>query len=162
VARLFLKNVFEGGAGGVAKGRVGQGVSHFSCLMQVSGWCYRVGLRSRHAPLTRIRSFKAFADARVRANKLEQGKAGGLKSAETQAAATEAAAKTIENAWRLPEDHPDYESDEVLIKRAGVSRNSIKNLGHRDKAQRIFIAARKRKSTKKLTGARADIERSVQ
>jgi hypothetical protein len=50
----------------------------------------------------------------------------------------------------------------VLIKRAGVSRNSIKNLGHRDKAQRIFIAARKRKSTKKLTGARADIERSVQ
>ena len=133
--------------------------------MQVSVWCYRVGLRSRHAPLTRIRSFKAFADARVRANKLEQGKAGGLKSAETQAAATEAAAKTIENAWRLPEDHPDYESDEVLIKRAGVSRNSIKksrtsrqgeaDLYRRAKAE-IYPAA------KKLTGARADIERSVQ
>jgi hypothetical protein len=61
VARLFLKNVFERGAGGVAKGRVGQGVSDFSCLMQVSVWCYRVGLQTRHAPLTRIRSFDPFS-----------------------------------------------------------------------------------------------------
>ena len=58
---LFLKNVFERGAGGVAKGRVGQGVSDFSCLMQVSVWCYRVGLQTRHAPLTRIRSFDPFS-----------------------------------------------------------------------------------------------------
>jgi hypothetical protein len=89
----------------------------------------------------------AFKKAKIRKTSLPSGRAGGSRSAELRSAEAEASCDTIKAPWSIPRGYKDYEPDHKLLKRAGVSRNTAKKyLGHRGKAQRIFISVQKRKS----------------